>query len=436
MGRLKFKIPYKPRYADIHTTLESRRFCVLVAHRRFGKTVLSVNHLIKSALLCKQERGSFAYVAPYRNQGKEIAWNYLKHYSAPIPGRTVNEGDLSIHLPNGARIRIFGADNPDALRGLYYDGVVLDEVAQMKPEVWGEIIQPALADRKGWTLFIGTPKGINLFSRLYGDACKYQASGSTEWAAMSYPITVTNALSADEVERLRRELSENAWRQEMLCDFNASSEDILIQLTDIDAAMQREWLNPTNPAPMVFGVDVARFGDDAAVIFMRKGIVAFEPLVFHDIDNMVFADRIAHEIRRHDPAAVFIDQGQGTGVIDRLRQLGFNATEIPFGSRAKDSDTYANRRIEMWDSMRQWIKEGGILPKNETLKADLSAPTYAFNSRGAMQLEKKEDIKERLQRSPDLADALALTFASNVGIVRQQAQAKTDYDFMTYGVEL
>ena len=98
---------------------------------------------------------------------KAIAWSYLKHYTSPIPYCKINEGELSIILPNRATIRIFGADNPDALRGLYFDGVVMDEVAQMKPEVWGEIIRPALADRKGWAVFIGTPKGINLFSQMY-----------------------------------------------------------------------------------------------------------------------------------------------------------------------------------------------------------------------------------------------------------------------------
>ena len=160
-------IPYEPRYPQVHEALERTRFVALVAHRRFGKTVLSVNHLIKMALLCRRERGSFAYVGPFRNQAKGVAWDYLKTYSAPVPGLRVNESELSIVLPNGARLRVFGADNPDALRGLYFDGVVLDEVADMKPDVWEKIVRPALSDRRGWALFIGTPKGVNLFSELY-----------------------------------------------------------------------------------------------------------------------------------------------------------------------------------------------------------------------------------------------------------------------------
>ena len=166
----RITIPYKPRYPEVHAALESHRFSVLVAHRRFGKTVLVINHLIKMATLCDRPRGVYAYVGPLRNQAKNVAWDYLKHYTAPLPGRVVNESELMISIPsrgNGAKVRIFGADNPDALRGLYFDGVVLDEVAQMRPEVWEEVVRPALADRNGWAVFIGTPKGVNLFSEQY-----------------------------------------------------------------------------------------------------------------------------------------------------------------------------------------------------------------------------------------------------------------------------
>ena len=227
-------IPYRPRYPNVHRELEAHRFVVLVAHRRFGKTVLAVNHLLKAALTCRRERGVFAYVAPYRNQAKQIAWSYLKHYSAPVPGREVYEGELSVRLPGGSTVRLFGADNPDALRGLYFDGVVLDEVAQMKPEVWREIVQPALADRRGWALFIGTPKGVNLFSELYAFAREAMNPASprfdSAWTALCFRVDETGALDPDEVARLRRELSDNAWRQEMLCDFSASADDTLIQI--------------------------------------------------------------------------------------------------------------------------------------------------------------------------------------------------------------
>lgn len=414
-------IPYKPRDAAVHARLEAARFSVVVAHRRYGKTVLAVNHIIKMALTCKKPRGAFAYVAPFRNQAKAVAWDYLKFYTAPIPGRTVNESELSILLPGGARIRIHGADNPDSLRGLYFDGVVLDEVADMKPEVWGGILQPALADREGWALFIGTPHGINLFSELYYRALERQQQGDPLWCALSFPVTETSSLPPAEVARLRAELSENAWRQEMLCDFTASSDDVLVPLPDVLEAEARQlsW-EDVGGMPVILGVDVARFGADASVIFRRQGLKAFEPVVMRGLDNMRLADRVAAAIMEHRPHAVFIDAGQGQGVIDRLRQLGHEVMEVPFGGRPLQEGRFANRRAEMWYGLRQWIRAGGKLPDEgegvSRLRAELSAPLYWYDAAGRMVLEPKDKIKERLGASPDMADALALTFAAPVAL--------------------
>lgn len=410
-------IPYKPRYPELHAALESRRFSVLVAHRRFGKTVLAVNHLLKQAAVCRRERGSFAYIAPFRNQAKEVAWAYLKHYTSVIPGRAANESELAVTLPNGARIRLFGADNPDALRGLYFDGVVLDEVAQMRPEVWGEIIRPALSDRMGWALFIGTPKGVNLFSELYYKAAELQAEGDPDWYAASFPVTATSALPPSDVENMRRELSDNAWRQEMLCDFTASSDDTLIGLDDVTEAMSRRASEVDIAGmPVILGVDVARFGSDSSVVFRRQGLQTSPPTVFRNIDNMELADRVAALIMEHRPHAVFIDAGQGQGVIDRLRQLGHRITEVPFGGSALQDKRFVNRRAEMWYGVREWLKSGGRLVEDECLKAELTAPTYSFDASGRIKLEPKEEIKARLNRSTDLADALALTFAAPVAL--------------------
>lgn len=407
-------IPYKPRYpqTEIHKQLESHRFSVLVAHRRMGKTVLAVNHLIKQAIVAPISRSSFAYLAPFRNQAKQIAWEYLRHYTAPIPYLDVNKSELSITLPNSSKIQIFGADNPDSLRGAYFDGVVMDEVAQMKPEVWGEIIRPALADRGGKAVFIGTPKGVNLFSAMYEKALKLESEGDPDWKAMLYSVEQTGVIPPKELESLRKEMSENEFRQEFLCDFNAAADDALISIDDVRAAVARNYTEGDFAfAPVVLGVDVARFGSDATVIFRRQGLVAFPPIVIRKTDNMIVADRIAREIQVHRPQSVFIDAGQGQGVIDRLRQLGHSVVEVPFGSTASRYDRYANRRMEMWANMRDWIREGGAIPPDPILQADLCAPTYGFTVKGLQILEAKDKIKERIGRSPDLADALALTFA-------------------------
>ena len=137
-----------------------------MAHRRAGKTVACINDLIKRAITDGKENGRYAYIAPFYSQAKTIAWDYLLRFSEPIR-TSANASELWVELINGARIRLFGGDNPDALRGLYLDGVILDEYADMRPRVWGEIIRPLLADRQGWAVFIGTPKGRNAFFDMY-----------------------------------------------------------------------------------------------------------------------------------------------------------------------------------------------------------------------------------------------------------------------------
>jgi hypothetical protein len=414
---MKVVIPYRPRFPqdEIHKQLETHRFCVLVAHRRLGKTVLSVNHLIKRAITDRKERGMYAYLAPFRNQAEQIAWGYLKHYTSQIPAISINEQKLSILLPNGATIRIFGADNPDALRGMYFDGVVIDEVAQIKPTLWGEVIRPALADRKGWAAFIGTPKGINLFSQLYDQALNLMSKGDPDWIAMLYSVEQTHVIDEKELAALKVEMSENEYRQEFLCDFSAAQDNGLIPIDDIRAAANKFYRESEYMgAPLIYGIDVARFGSDASVIFKRRGLVAFEPIVIRKFDNMALADRIAVEMAKEKPEAVFIDSGAGQGVIDRLRQMRFDVVEVPFGAQAVDKEQFANRRMEMWWHMAQWIKQGGAIPPDPVLQGDLGAPTYGYTPKGPKILEAKDKLKERIGRSPDLADALALTFAAPV----------------------
>jgi hypothetical protein len=412
-------IPYKPRTVqrEIHAVLDARRFVVVAAHRRLGKTVLAVNHLIKRAIADGKKRGFYAYLAPFLKQGKAVAWDYLKHFTGVIPGHKFNEQELTVELPNRAKIRIFGADNPDALRGLYFDGIVLDEVAQMKPEIWEEIIRPALADRKGWAVFIGTPKGINLFHELYLKASKDRGG---DWAAVTYPVFQTlkypdPPLDEAEVDRMKAEMSDGVYRQELLCDFAASADDALIPIDLVEeAAGRRIAERDVAGLPLVVGVDVARFGSDASVFMRRQGRAAFEPLVLQGYDNRQVTERLISYCHEHQPTAVFVDSGQGQGVIDWGGRIIRNLIEVPFGSRAMNEAKFLNRRSEMWFLMREWLLAGGAIPSDARLMKELAAPKYGFNAVGKIQLESKEKIVERLGWSPDLGDALALTFAQPV----------------------
>lgn len=393
--------------------MEGKRFGVEVVHRRGGKTVKAVMLLIDRALRFRGERARFGYLAPQLKQAKGIAWDYLKHYALKVPGTQHNESELWVEFPNGARVRLFGADNPDGLRGLYFDGVVLDEVAQMKLEVWGEIIQPALADRKGWALFIGTPKGANLFSDLY-----YRAQANPdEWYSGCWTCYDTDALDAAEIERIKRELTDSQFRQEMLCDFAASTDDTLLSIDEVTQAGQRHYNESHYSfAAKIIGVDVARFGGDRSAMFKRQGLRTWEPSVWRGLDTMTLAGKVAAAIAEFKPDAVFIDGSPASyGVIDRLRMMGHNVSGVDFGGKA-DQAQYRNKRSEMWHRMALWLKAGGAIPPMQELRADLCAPTFDYGSMdaGTMALESKDKIKERLGASPDLGDALALTFAFEV----------------------
>lgn len=197
--------------------LESKkRWAVVVAHRRAGKTVACVQKLVIAALRCELREPRFAYVAPLFNQAKDIAWLYLKHFAKPLGGE-LNESELRVDLPNGARIRLYGADNPDRLRGMYLDGVVLDEYADMRPSVWGEVIRPMLADRKGWATFIGTPKGRNEFFEIYE-----AAKSSEDWYAVMLRASETGLISKDELADARASMTEEQYEQEFECSFDAA----------------------------------------------------------------------------------------------------------------------------------------------------------------------------------------------------------------------
>lgn len=381
----------------------------------------------------------YAYVAPFRNQAKLIAWAYLKYYTHVIPGVHSNESDLYIEFPShykgaqGGRIYIIGADHPDNLRGTYWDGVILDEYAQIKPELWDEVIRPALSDREGWCIFIGTPKGQNQFYEVY-----QKAQREPDWYCCMYRADESGVFDEGgrygpkELELMKRDMSDEGIRQELYCDFTASAFNVLITIDLVTESCRRNLpASDIAGAPKILGVDVARFGNDACAITRRQGLVAFEPKVFRGIDNMEFAARLISEINAWHPDAVFVDSGRGEGVIDRCRQLGYDVTEVSFGGKAMEPAHYVNKRAEMWDAMRKWMQAGGSLPDMPELKTELVTPEYSFDAVNRMKLEPKEKIKERIGKSPDVADSLALTFAYPVvprTAMQHSAMCNTDYN--------
>jgi len=214
-------IPYTPRdqFEAYHDRTE--RWAKIVAHRRFGKTVGCLNDLIKRALCATrvQPPPRFAYIAPTYTQAKDVAWNYLKFYSAPIPGLKMSESELWIEYPNGARIRLYGADNYERMRGLYFDDVVIDEPAQFDPRAWPEVIRPTLADQQGGATFIGTPAGRDWFYKV--DLAE-DGSEIADFFRLTLKASDTGIIPAEELKSLRSGLSEEQYAQEFECSFEAA----------------------------------------------------------------------------------------------------------------------------------------------------------------------------------------------------------------------
>ncbi len=218
------QIPYKPRplQREVGRLCRTKRFGVLVCHRRFGKTVLGVNINQQTATMCEKERPRVAYIGPTYTQGKSVAWDYMQHYARPIPGIRSNQSELRIDYPNGGQARIFGADNPDSLRGIYLDRAVLDEFGLHPAKTFSEVIAPTLVDRGGSALFLGTPNGRNQFYEIAEHAKKEQAKGDPNWFYAEYKASQTGLLDAKYLEQARAVMTDDEYEQEFECSFTAA----------------------------------------------------------------------------------------------------------------------------------------------------------------------------------------------------------------------
>ena len=209
---------YKPRIPqkEIHKAIKKHRWTVAVCHRRMGKTVCAINQLIHSALQCDRKSPQFAYIAPTYSQAKRIAWDYLKEYTRPLGG-VANVAELRVDFM-GRRISLYGADNPDALRGIYLDGAVIDEYGDVNPSLFTEVIRPALSDRLGWAMFIGTPKGANHFKELRDFA---DDTANDNWVLKEFKASETDLIAKEELADAKKAMGDNKYQQEFEISFDA-----------------------------------------------------------------------------------------------------------------------------------------------------------------------------------------------------------------------
>jgi len=332
------------------------RWFVCVAHRRAGKTVACVNDLIDAALRCKESRPRFGYIAPFFRQAKDVAWAYLRQYAGPVPGVEFNEAELRCDLPNGARVRLYGADNYDAMRGLYFDGVVLDEFGDMDPRAWTSVIRPCLTDRAGWAIFIGTPRGRNEFAAIYR-----RALTDPEWGHLKLRASTTGLVPAEELEALRRDLSEEEYAAEFECSFDApvvgSYYGKLITAAEADSRVCRV---PYDPATAVTAAWDLGIGDDTAIWFAQQVGQEVHLLDYYEsrgvgLDHYVGVIngkpwRVAEHILPHDGDAR--ELGSGKTRVETLTGLGVHNVRILAQQRIEDGINAARNLIPRcwWDA--------------------------------------------------------------------------------------
>ncbi len=388
-------IPYAPRDQFLPFHNRTQRYAAIVAHRRAGKTVACVNDLIKAALTCERDEPRFAYLAPYYTQAKDVAWNYIRRFSAVIPGMSFNESELRADYPNGGRIRLYGADNYDRMRGVYFDGIVLDEYADMDPRAWPEVIRPALADRKGWAVFIGTPRGQNSFYETW-----QRALADPDWFTLMLKASETGLIDAGELAAAAKEMTPDQYAQEFECSFQAAVIGAYYA-KEISAAETEKRIAsvPWEPAVKVHTAWDLGIGDATAIWFAQivgKEVRLIDYYEASGVGLDHYAKTLASKryvygdhILPHD--AEVKELGTGRSRIEMLRSLGIDGRVIPAQSVEDginaarmllprcwfDADKTAQGIKALREYRAEWDERHKVL-KNRPLHNWASHPADAF----------------------------------------------------------
>jgi hypothetical protein len=326
------------------------------------------------------------------------------------------ETELQAQFSNGSVITLAGSESIENYRGIYIDRVVCDELASWQNAQYAffEVLRPAMADREAHALFIGTVKGLDLLFDFYMRGISPDPDDAL-YTGLKFKASTTNIIPPNELQDLRRSMSDEAYAREMECDFFAESPDMLISPGEVqDALHTNRILTPQqrsvcqNTAP-VFGVDPGRNVDNS-VVFMRRHLQTEVLLDTHTPDHMALADRISRLINTYQPMSVFIDAGQGQGVIDRLIQLGHEhlVVEVHFNSESPEKAA-VNARSAMYYRVKKFLRKG-VIPHNNQLIKELTNVLLTDDPNNRIKLAPKKEIVKLITRSPNLADALALTF--------------------------
>lgn len=386
-------INYKPRkHAEAYHD-RTERFAVLVAHRRFGKTVAAINDLIRACFAVDKKDVRVAYIAPYLSQAKAVAWDYALEYTIDIPDIKINHSELRIDFNNGSRFRLYGADNYNAMRGLYFDAIVCDEMADFPHSAWPTVLRPSLTDRKGSCTFISTPKGKNEFWELY----EHAKSDPSWWSGM-YKASQTNILDPEELEEAKITMGEDRYEQEFECSFEAAIVGAYYAM-EMKTAMEDNRITtvPYDPSVGVVTAWDLGIGDSTAIWFAQY--VGQEIRVIDYYENSgVGLDHYAKELSNKNyhymdhilPHDVQVKElGTGKSRLETLHNLGIQDVTIAPKLAIEDGiqaarsmlnrcwfdEEKCNRGIE---ALRQYRRE--FDEKNKTWRGK---PLHDWTSHGA-----------------------------------------------------
>ena len=304
-------------------------------------------------------------------------------------------------------------NNTEAFAGLHNEGrrivIVFDEASAIDDAVW-EVAQGALTDENTeilWIAFGNPTRNVGMFRECFGKFAH-------RWRHRKIDSRTVEGTNKTKFAEWAADWGEDSdfFKVRVRGEFPSASANALFSVEDVDNAMQRVYPPETQShAAIILGVDVARQGDDMSATCRRQGMASFPIKLMRIPDTMLVAQSVSIEMSEHNADACFVDEtgGYGAGVVDALRQIGKDPIGVQFAGKANDM-RYFNKRSEMYFELHNWIKSGGSIPYDSELKEELCATEYSFQG-DKFRLVSKDDIKELIGRSPDRADALALTFA-------------------------
>lgn len=417
-------IPYVPRpwFRAYHERTQDK--AVLVVTRRGGKTYACIKDQEKDILLETLPGPKGAYVAPLLGQAKDITWDYYLETIRELAhlGAKARESDHTLYYPNGGTIQLFGADRQagEKMRGQFFDNIVIDEPEDINgfDEFLKAVVIPCLSDRRGKLTIIGTVKASGVLHSLVTRALK-----DSGWFVQIIPASKTRAFTTAELQGFREQMGDAYYEREYECSFDVEGDRQFISRRDVLAAAER---TPIAGEDIVIACDVARQGGDRSAIVVRDTRCIHTIIIRQGLDLIQLAELVAHTAQRFRPINIYIDAtGMGSGVVDYLRHNHYNVIEVHGAEKAADDLAYFNRRCEMWARMKEWIRHPDTSLKVDAfadeLMLDLTGLEYAYDIKNRLKLESKDELRKRGLPSPDIADALSLTFATTIAprVVRE-----------------